>query len=175
LVETSQTAGRSVKVCGASDLTVSKTATPTFGRTFNWTISKSVDKTTVDQVGGSVKFTYTVKASETGYADSGQLTGSIKVTNPNNWEAFTGVNVTDLPSIGGNCAVTNGTNVTVPASSSVTLSYTCTYTSVPTVASGTNTATASWSASGFYTADGSASGQSASFSVSPALVNPSVT
>src|SRR5260370_24329826 len=36
-------AGQSVTVCVGADLTVSKTATPSFTRTYNWSILKTVD------------------------------------------------------------------------------------------------------------------------------------
>src|SRR5207245_1774674 len=81
---------QSVKVCIGADLQVSKTATPSFTRTYKWTIGKDVDKTLVKQVGGTATFNYTVKASETGFTDSlWQANGSIRVTNHNDWEAIT--------------------------------------------------------------------------------------
>src|SRR5207247_1886630 len=46
-------ASKSVKVCGGADLTVSKTASPAYKRTYNWSIGKAVDKTLVEQSGGT--------------------------------------------------------------------------------------------------------------------------
>src|SRR5579859_7479385 len=77
------------------DLTVSKTATPTFTRTFNWSIQKLVDKTQVEQSGGSISFNYTVNVAETGFVDTNwQVNGAITVANANAF-AITGVNVSD--------------------------------------------------------------------------------
>src|SRR5205807_2584763 len=47
----------------AQPLAVSKDATGTDKDTFTWTITKSVDKTTVKQVGGTATFNYTVSVS----------------------------------------------------------------------------------------------------------------
>src|SRR5262249_23692410 len=60
--------GNHVDTCGtvtpADDLTVSKTATPGFKRTYHWTIDKSANKTTVYSKGGgesgAVHFTVAV-------------------------------------------------------------------------------------------------------------------
>jgi hypothetical protein len=152
-------ASQSVTVCVGEDLTVSKTATPLFTRTYNWSLTKTVDKTLVERVGGGTgTFNYTVKVNETGFTDSNwQVMGTITVTNPNNWEAIT-TNVTDAIDNGGTCTVANGTNVTIPASQSVMLSYTCTYSTAPNPPSFTNTAAATWSATAYSTPDGSASG-----------------
>ncbi len=148
---TTGSASQTVKQCVGADLTVSKTASTAFKRTFNWNISKSVDKTKVDQDGGSVTFNYTVKASETGFTDSGwTVGGTITVANPNDWESIT-ANLADSIDSGGSCAVTGGTGVVLTAKgttgASATLPYTCTYTSAPSASSGTNTAAASWSGS----------------------------
>jgi large repetitive protein len=50
--ETQQSASQTVTVCVAKDLTVAKTAIPTFKRTFFWDITKKVDKTLVRQLDG---------------------------------------------------------------------------------------------------------------------------
>ncbi len=44
-------------------LTISKDANGAYDNTYTWTIAKSVDKTTVKQIGGSATFTYTVTVS----------------------------------------------------------------------------------------------------------------
>src|SRR5260370_25363239 len=49
-------------------------------------------------------------------------------------------------------------SVSVPAGGSASLPYTCTYASAPNPSSGTNTATAAWNKSAFFTPDGSAQG-----------------
>jgi hypothetical protein len=140
------------------DLTVSKTAAPSFTRKYLWNITKDVDKTLVEKIGGTATFNYTVVASETGFNDSAwEVTGTITVANTNGF-AVSGVTVTDDDTAdGGSCTVTGGTNVTVPAGGSSTLSYTCTYSSNP--GTGTNTAFAAWDATKFSTPHNSASGQ----------------
>ena len=86
---------KTVTLCVGKDLTVSKTAEPTYTRTYGWTIDKSVDKTFVEQVGGQATFNYSVKVDQTGQSDSAiQATGLITVTNPNDWEDVT-VDVSD--------------------------------------------------------------------------------
>src|SRR4029077_5546074 len=80
-------ASTTVTVYVGADLTVSKTATASFARAYNWTISKAVDKNVVQQSGGTATFKYTVNAAETGFSDSGwKVAGTITVTNPNDWE-----------------------------------------------------------------------------------------
>jgi hypothetical protein len=168
---TTGTASQSVKVCEGADLTVTKSATPTFTRTYNWSINKSVDKTKVEQSGGSVTFNYTVVASETGFTDSAwALTGAITVTNPNTWEAIILTGVTEIAG----CSITSGNpTATIPAGGSTNLSYSCSFGSG---ASGTNTATAAWNAATSFTTDGSASGNAAfAFTTPTALVNQTVT
>jgi len=125
----------------------------------------------------SVKFHDTVVVSETGFTDSGwQVTGTITVTNPNDWEDIT-VNVGDAINNGGVCVVTGGTNQVVLRSASISPTYTCTYASAPSPAAFTNTATATWDKTAASTPDASASGTATgSFaSVSPKLVNQTVT
>ena len=154
--ETSLAASATVKVCVGADLTVSKTANPSFTRTYKWDISKSVDKTLVKQVGGSALFNYTVKAWQVGFVDSAwAVSGKIMVSNPNDWEAIT-ANVTDaLP--GAICNVTGGTGVVVAASSSKDVSYSCSFAAQPAYNTDlTNTATADWGNA--YTPSTSASG-----------------
>ena len=148
-----------VQVCANNDLTVSKTATPTFTRAYGWTIAKSVAApTTVTSAGGTATFNYTVNATGDGYTDSAwMVTGTITVTNPNDWDAFT-ADVTDAVDNGGVCTVANGTGITVPADGSVTLGYSCAYASAPSPTGGVNTATATWDTSAFPAPHGSATG-----------------
>jgi hypothetical protein len=166
-------AGATVQDCQGANLTVTKTASPSYTRTYNWTISKSVDKTHVDQNGGNVTFNYQVVASETGFTDSGwKVTGSITVTNPNDWEAVT-VDITDAVDNGGTCSVTNGTGVVVPKGGNVSRNYTCNYSALP--ANGKNTATATWDKAAASTTDGSATGEAAiAFGAPTTLTNKTV-
>lgn len=154
----------------AEDLTVSKTAQAGFSRDYNWKITKSVDKTLVEQIGGTATFNYTVAVIQVTNDKGWHVQGQITVANPNNFD-FTGVNVTDAVDDGGTCAVTGGTNVTVPAGSSVILNYICSYSSQPTYnVTATNTATATWDSTSFNTPDSSASGH-ASFTFADGSYN----
>jgi hypothetical protein len=168
------------------DLTVAKTATPGFTRTYSWSIAKCAEDpnptscvgtpTKVDQVSGTVTFTYKATATETGFNDSGfTVSGTITVTNPNTFDV-SGINVTDDDSVnGGTCSVTSGTNVTVSAGKSALFSYTCSYSSNPT--GGTNTATATWSSATYPSIpDTSAQGQQAfTFGGPTSTVDPTIT
>jgi hypothetical protein len=168
------------------DLTVSKTANPSFTRTYAWTVTKCAEDpnstscvgapTKVDQAGGTVTFTYKVTATETGSNDSlWAVAGKITVTNPNTFDV-SGVTVTDDDSAnGGLCSVTNGTGVTVAAGTSVSLDYSCTYSSNP--GSGTNTATAAWSSTTYPSIpDSSAQGQqSFTFGAPTSTVDQTIT
>src|SRR6202140_4485681 len=161
----------------AQDLTVSKTATAPFSRKYDWSITKNVDKTTVDTTAGtSVAFNYTVDVSQTGIEDSNwKVSGVISVTNPNASQDFTGVNVADVIDNGGHFSV-DSFNGTVPAGQTVALNYACTYTSVPGTLSGTNTASATWSASAMGTPDRSANGTAAyAFGAPSSLTSQTIT
>ncbi len=152
---------KSVQVCVGANLIVSKTAAPSF----NSSITKSVDKTKVEQAGGSITFSYTVKVTESGWAVGGNIT----VTNPNDWEAVP-VNLADALSVSGaTCTISGGPSQTVLKSSSITPAYTCSFTSAPSASSGTNTATASWSAGTYFTPSGSALG-TANYTFAPLTV-----
>src|SRR5258708_11401116 len=98
--DTTRSAGKSVKVCVGADLAVGETAVTAY----NSNITKSVDKTLVEQAGGSITFNYTVNVATSGWTVSGNIT----VTNPNDWEAIT-ANVSDvLSDPGGSSIVTRG-------------------------------------------------------------------
>ncbi len=161
ITETKQSASKTVTLCVGKDLTVTKTAAGTFDRTYKWQIDKSVDDTRIEiAAGGPAKFNYSVKVTPNSYTDSGwTLGGTIKVSNPNDWEAIT-ANVADSYDGGGDCTVTGGTNVVVPAGQSVTLNYSCTFASQPSY-TGKNTATATWVAATYFTPTGTASGEAA--------------
>ena len=164
-----------VKLCVGKDLTVSKSATATFTRTYAWDITKSVDNTYIAQAGDTATFNYTVVAKQTAVVDSGWLvTGTITVTNPNDWEAIT-VNVTDSINNGGTCTVTGGASLSVPASASATATYSCGYSSAPSSLAFTNTATATWNAAASATPTGTANGTFAgAFATPTTTVNPTI-
>jgi hypothetical protein len=149
-----------VKQCVGADLKVSKDATPSFDRTYNWKIAKAVDKTLVEQVGGTAMFNYTVTANQDQipFTDSNyQVKGKITVSNPNSWEDISLTGLSDAIDNGGNCSLDSqlADPTTIPAGGSMDFPYTC---SLPSSASGTNTATATWDAGAAFTTDGSASG-----------------
>jgi hypothetical protein len=165
---TTGTASQSVQVCVGSDLVVSKTAATSFTRTYNWTISKTAGSTIIDAPSGTTATAnYTVVVGETGFNDSAwQVTGTITISNPNDWETITPTSVTDAldPGSNGTCTVNDGNPVgTIPAKSlgvngSVTVPYTCTFSGAPSPSSGTNTATANWNGAESFTPDSSAQG-----------------
>ena len=169
---TTGSANQSVTVCIVEDLGVSKTASAGFTRDYNWKISKSVDKTLVEQLGGTATFNYTVTVTQTATSDKGwHVQGTIYLTNPNDFFDFTGVNVADVVDDGGTCTITGGTNATVPAGLTIGLAYSCSYSSQPAYnTTGTNTATATWDGTSFNTPDNSASGH-ASFTFNDGSYN----
>jgi hypothetical protein len=140
--------------CGntASGLTASKDATPSFTRTYNWTIAKSVDQTRVEQIGGSATFNYTVTVTQTTHTDSAwAVSGTITVTNPNSADvpnvSVTSDAITDSssnPDPDASCTPESGAK-NVPANSTASFSYSCSWIAPgPTGTSETNTATVSW-------------------------------
>jgi len=149
-----------VQDCQGADLTVSKTATPSYDLKYTWYIEKNVVGATSQTVdaGFPAIFNYSVAVGHNaGVQSNWKVTGTITVNNPNDWEAVT-VNITDAINNGGTCTVTGGTSVSVPASGSVNRSYTCTYSSAPSPTSGTNTATVTWDKTAASTPNGSATG-----------------
>ncbi|PYV31238.1 MAG: hypothetical protein DMG09_26190 [Acidobacteria bacterium] len=103
------------------------------------------------------------------------MKGTIHVTNPNDWEAIT-VNVGDAVDNGGSCTVTGVTSVSVAASGTANLAYTCTYASAPSATGGTNTGTATWDKAASSTPTGSGAGTAGfSFTTPTSTVNKTVT
>ena len=147
---TTGNASDSVKVCVGADLLVSKTA----AGGFNANLSKSANTTLIER-GGSSTFTYTVTITLSAF----NVSGTITVTNPNDWESVA-VNLSDLLNISGaTCTISGGSAQTVPASGSITPTYSCTWASgVPPATNGINTATATWNAAAYFTPSGSKSG-----------------
>jgi hypothetical protein len=146
-----------------ANLTVSKTATPAFGRAYTWDVDKSVVGPSHVEVpsGTTHAFDYRVTVTHSSTDSTWTVTGQITVTNPNG-VAFTGVDVSDAIDNGaGSCSVPDGSDITVPANDAVLLDYTCTYASAPSPAKGTNTATATWDGDALFTTASSASGTAA--------------
>lgn len=125
------------------DLVVTKTATASYTAKFNWGIEKTAEPaSTIVMPGGSALIAYTVKVSELGIDYSAaQVTGQISIENPNG-VAIEIVDVTDAVDNGGTCTLTAPTSV--PALSTVSVNYTCTYPDGAIPADGTNTATVSY-------------------------------
>jgi hypothetical protein len=174
---TTDWASQSATHCVGANLSVSKTANAAFKRTYNWSISKDVDKTRVEQIGGTATFNYSVTAAETGFTDSNWVvTGTITVANPNDWEDVP-VTISDSINNGGNCTIDGlGASQTVPADGFVTATYTCTYSSAPSPIAGTNTGRADWDASAASTPDAFATGTAgASFGAPTSTVNKTIT
>src|SRR6266478_1560835 len=142
----------------AQDLTLVVSATPQFTRTFKWTIQKGVNKTLINNPSPVAH----VVVGETGFVDSGwQLSGVATVTNPNDWESIP-VLLGDSVTGAGSCSFTGSSSLTVGPGQSVPLAYVCTYPAFPSPPSGTDTATATWDKTTYFTPDGSATA-SASF------------
>jgi hypothetical protein len=146
-------------VPAASDLVVTKDATATFERAFEWNIAKDADKSVVKQVGGSATFTYTVGVDhDAGVDRAWKVTGTITVANHNTFDV-PGVSVTDaIDDPSADCAVIGGTNATILAEDEATFAYSCAYSQAPATASETNTATATWDAVGDPSKGGLAAG-----------------
>ena len=84
-----------------------------------------------------------------------KVTGTITVSNPNDWEDITLSSLTDSLDSSGACTVDTSPGLTIPKSGSKTYSYSCN----PTGLSDTlNTATANWDKNAAHTPNGSASG-----------------
>ncbi len=129
------------------DVVVTKTANVEFTRTFDWTITKTVDSPTFNVApNGSATATYTVTATKSAATDGAyKVTGSITVKNP--YPTELPVAVTDqLASQGPLCAVAGPT--TIPANGTASFSYACDLGNVPPANGARNTATAAFSANG---------------------------
>lgn len=134
---------------GAADdvpLGVAVTAAGSLVRTHGWTIDQSVDALarSVD-VTGRATFRWTVTARAGDVTDSAwALDGDVTVTNPAaDGDVVADVAVTTDLGGGAACTVAGGDDAVVPAAGSLTLAWTCAFTSAPS-ASGSVSATASW-------------------------------
>ncbi|MFD4959660.1 LPXTG cell wall anchor domain-containing protein [Microbacterium sp. NPDC058389] len=158
IVETGDTDDVKVTVCDYQDLTVSKTANPTFDRSYSFDIDKTAKATklVVDPVTGKATATYTVTVTDGAASDSNfAVSGEIAVTNPNK----VGVPLTTLTDkIGAtSCTLDLPADLTVPAQSTILVDYTCAP-SATADTSGTNTATATWDKSRLLGTSGTATG-----------------
>lgn len=118
-----------------SPLTMEKTATPSFDRTYQWSISKVVDHNHFD-VPPSAAPNYSVHVVQTGIVESNaKVAGTITVHNPN---PFAVAGVTIAEGLAG-CTIVGTNPATVAANSDASVTYSC---PLGAVADGTNTATA---------------------------------
>jgi hypothetical protein len=164
-----------VTVCVGADLGVTGTAGPQFTRTYGWSVTKRVDRSLVEQLGGSATLAYGVDATQTGFADSAWgVTGSLTLTNPNDFEAVaasTSVTTTN----GGDCAV-SPSPVDVPAAGSVVATFGCLWASAPSPVDGAVQATVTWDAGAAATPGATATASTPiSFAVPTNRVNDVVT
>ncbi|MFN2582630.1 MAG: hypothetical protein ABR498_07810, partial [Candidatus Dormibacteria bacterium] len=110
----------------------------------DWQISNTPDTTRINQPGGTATVTYTVTVTRTGTDDTDHvLSGDVTLSNPNTSD-LVGIDLTDSVDNGGACAVSNGTNVTIPAASSAMLTYRCDWTAAPSSSAGSDIAIATW-------------------------------
>ena len=132
--------------------TVIKDADGAFNNKYGWTITKAVDKTRVEQVGGNATFNYTVVVTRDAGAISGiKVTGTINAFNPNSG-SITGVTLADeLSGVSGASCTIDGkaspsTGLTL-VSGANTFPYVCSIsgTTVPT-SPVNNKVTLSWGA-----------------------------
>jgi hypothetical protein len=147
-----QTADASTTI-SCYDLAVSKTATPTWDRTFDWTVDKSVDPTSLEiDPGSSGVLNYTITATRTEVSNTFGVSGTITITNNNPDKSAIVTALSDVAD--GVSGTINSVDctfpLTIPASNHVNCGYTVT--GLPD-ANGTNTATATnqnrhWSKSG---------------------------
>jgi LPXTG-motif cell wall-anchored protein len=136
-----------VEVCTGEDLTIEKNVVVSLTRTYAWDIAKSVDETvrTVDE-NGQATFEYTVEVTPGAATDSDwAMEGEIDVTNPNSRDVT--ATVTDVPSFdGASCTVTGGVDATIPANSTKTFDYTCSFSEDGPFITGSNKAAVTWDA-----------------------------
>jgi hypothetical protein len=118
---------------------VSKDASTTYTRTWEWTITKTVDPAEHHIFAGDdATSTYTVSVDKTGYTDSDWMVeGTITVNNPNPSSDMT-VSLVDIVSADIAAALDCGGTLTVPAGSSATCDYSA---ELPNAESRVNTAT----------------------------------
>jgi hypothetical protein len=156
-----------------------KTAAAGYSTQWTWGISKAVDKTKVEQVGGNATFNYTVTVTHDNGTNSALgVSGVITLTNTDSTASVQISGLSDQLSDGTICSVT----VTLPATllpGPNNFPYTCSDTNSPTPTTIDNTATMSWGDQTLTDSTFLGAGQ-ASFTVSPVpitqlLIDNSVT
>jgi uncharacterized repeat protein (TIGR01451 family) len=147
-----QTVSKKVSIVftNCQDVTIAKTATPLYVRAFDWTITKSVDQTSVTTANGTATFNYTVVVAKSAPVDSGwMVSGTITVTNPN-VNPVTAVTVVEKGvDNGGVCVLAgSGSLGTLTQNQTGSVGYTCTYALAPVSPTGTNSAQVTWTMPG---------------------------
>lgn len=145
-----------VEFCYDAELDVSKTAVPSFDRTFDWTIDKSlVGSSAVTTSANTVDFAYKVDVVKGAAVDSNfKVTGAISIVNP--FKGAVDLVVTDdiLDRTDETCTVEGGANGavhTIPAGGVTVLDYSCT---LPSKADGVNRVTIERSPQALVVVDG---------------------
>jgi hypothetical protein len=122
-----------------SDLIALKDATPSFTRTYTWTVLKTLSSSSVS--GTTATLNYSVAATKSAAVDSGwTVSGEISVFNPN-VGTVTGVAVADA--IGATVCTVSGGSSSIAGGGSASFDYTCAL-SAADATSGTNTANVTW-------------------------------
>jgi hypothetical protein len=140
ITQTGQQSSASVSV-DCYKLDVAKDASTSSTRTYNWTISKSVDPSSWSLFDGDTGTSdYSVTVTKTGYTDSAfHVSGNITISNPNPDRDADLTQVVDSMTGGVDATVDCGGSLTVPAGDSLV----CTYSAdLPDGTTRTNTATA---------------------------------
>jgi len=149
-----------VDVCYDIELEVSKTATTSFKRDYDWKVSKTNDTTGTVNVapGEPYKVNYEVTAGTNGYVDSDfAVSGNITVKNPHPTATANSVQVTDELFDGTDVKIADGTvtcpKTTLAPGETMTCSYTASLTSAT---NGTNKATTTTTTAGIGLGSGTA-------------------
>ncbi|MDR7113588.1 putative repeat protein (TIGR01451 family)/LPXTG-motif cell wall-anchored protein [Microbacterium trichothecenolyticum] len=168
--ETGQNDKVTVTVCDYADLTVTKTANPTFKRAYAFDIDKKAAAThlVVDPQTGKATAHYTVTVTDGAAVDSDfKVSGAITVTNPN---------AVDVPlesltdKIGGvTCTLNLPAELEVPANDSIIVQYSCALPGSTAATEGTNVASVTWDEEELLGTSGAASGSKA-FSFANAVI-----
>ncbi|TNM36336.1 sortase [Nocardioides albidus] len=126
--QTDQTATDSVELCVVQTPSAAPEVAGGFDRTYPWSIAKEADQTQI-QAGADGKATINYKVSATPGTptdDGWRASGSVDVTNPNDFKDLSAeVSVTLSVGSPATC-VAEGSPVTVPAGKTVTVPITCT-------------------------------------------------
>jgi uncharacterized repeat protein (TIGR01451 family) len=136
----------SITFTNCQNLTITKTANPSYIRAYDWSITKAAGPASVTTTAASATFNYTVVVTKSAATDSGwTVTGVISVANPN-VNSVSNVTVSEKGVDNGGACVLNSTGSlgTLTQSQTGSVAYTCTYAAAPTFPAGTNTAQVTW-------------------------------